>query len=51
MSGLSWTGVYFNQLVGLVFPAVSSLTSILDNPIFYAVIIALLILSLVPWTR
>lgn len=51
MSGLSWTWTYFNQLVGLVSPAVSSLTPILDNPIFYAVIIALLILSLIPWTK
>ena len=48
MQGLETTQSYFDQLVGLVSPVVSSITPILDNPIFYAVIIALLILSLVP---
>ena len=43
----SW---YFSDLVSLVEPAVTGITSLLNNPYFYGIIIVLLILSLVPWT-
>lgn len=38
------------DIVGMVSPAVSSIVTVLNNPYFYAIVIALLILTLVPWT-
>lgn len=45
----SWT--YFGDLVWLVSPAVSWIDTVLHNPYYLAVILALLLLSLVPWTE
>lgn len=44
----SWS--YFNQLVGLVSPAVDWIYNVLTNPYFLAIILVLVCLSLVPWT-
>jgi len=45
----SWS--YFGDLVWMVSPAVSWIDTVLHNPYYLAVILALLLLSLVPWTE
>lgn len=39
-----------NDIVWMVSPAVSSIYTVLTNPYFYAIVLVLLILALVPWT-
>lgn len=51
MSWLQATWTYLNQIVGRVGPAVSWISTVLTNPYFYAIILALLVLSLVPWSN
>lgn len=45
-----WTWSYFSQLVGLAWPAVDNIYSVLTNPYFLAIILVLVAITLIPWT-